>query len=313
MGYLEHDADANAMADVYADANLDAHAMRRLCTVAVLFVLVSCVPAQTPTPQVPLGGRELHLPLVMAAPYRWQATGYGRPWQSIGKDPELHNRGMWSYSWGMGNCLDIPMVFSDQQMTDAAGFVRCAETSPVLLVFNEPEYASQANMTPEVAAKTLRYLESVWPGELWCCGNLVSHAGWLDRMLTVYKAEFGGLPRVAGWHVHVYVNDGREVDSPADVSWLERSQTEFARYRATVTRWGLPARFVVSECCALHGDDMTPVMDAYMTWLRSEQGVESVAWFSARYGGFPDSNLLRPAGGLTAAGEAWLDWRWRWR
>ena len=48
-----------------------------------------------------------------------------------------------------------------------------------------------------------------------------------------------------------------------------------------------------------------------MTWLRSEPAVESVAWFSARYAGFPDANLLRAGGGLTVVGESWLGWRWR--
>jgi hypothetical protein len=307
MGHLDHDAHAHALANPVSRTR---HLLLVGLITAIISPIASCVPVP-PVPDVAVTARVLHFPLIQVNDYTWQATGYGRPYTSIGKDPELHNRGMWSYSWGVGNCLDIPMVFSDQQIPDAPGFARCAETSPVLLVFNEPEYASQANMTPEVAAKALRYLESAWPGELWCCGNLVSHAGWLDRMLTAYKAEFGGLPRLAGFHVHVYVNDGRVVDAPADPSLLARSQVEFARYDATVKRWGLPARYVVTECCALHGADLVPAMDAYMTWLRSVPGVESVAWFSARYAGFPDANLLRAGGRLTVVGEEWLDWRWK--
>ena len=132
-------------------------------------------------------------------------------------------------------------------------------------------------------------------------------------MLSAYKAEYGEMPRIAGVHLHVYVNDGFKVDSPApdDGSWLQRSKSEFTRYRAVVERWGIPARFVVSECCALHGDTMLRVMDGYMNWLRDEPGVETVAWFSSRYGGFPDSNLLQKSGRLTEVGEAWLAWRWQ--
>ncbi len=66
--------------------------------------------------------------------------------------------------------------------------LRARRKVDVLLAFNEPEWASQANMTPAVAAKTLRYLESVWPGELYCCGNIITHAGWPDRMMAAYKA-----------------------------------------------------------------------------------------------------------------------------
>lgn len=281
---------------------------------AVAVVLAACVPTPIPPQPTPayLGGQRLHFPLMLAAPYKWQRTGYGKPPQSPVSDAALRSRGMWSYTWGP-RCDSgyIPMVF-DGHSVPVESLQRCKD-STVLLVFNEPEYASQGNTTPAQGAKALRYLEQHWPGELWCCGNLVSHPGWLNAMLTLYKQEYGDLPALAGVHVHVYVADGFKVDSPApdDGAWLKRSQAEFARYREVVKRWGLPQRFVVTECCALHGESMTRVMDNYMTWLRSEPGVESVAWFSARYGGFPDSNLLRAGGGLTEIGGAWLDWRWR--
>ena len=278
----------------------------------------ACTPRPVPpsTPQTVLGGRELHLPLVMSAPYRWQRTGYGRPWQSIGKDPELHDRGMWSYTWGMGNCTrDIPMIYSDQQLPTPDDIARCAAASPVLLAFNEPEYASQANMTPEVAAKTLRHLESVWPGEMYCCGNLISSSAWIDRMLTAYKAAYNEMPRLAGVHVHVYVGGGLpNLDAPDDGKWLQRSQASFKSYLDVMRKWSIPERVIVSECCLLgkYSDGVyLKVQDQYMNWLRSEPSIKSVAWFSARYAGFPDANLLRAGGGLTVVGESWLDWRWR--
>lgn len=292
------------------------HRLTRLLAAGLITTILAsaCVPAPTPvpTPQVALGGRRLAFPLVMAAPYKWQRAGYGRA--SPVSDAALRGRGLWSYTWGM-RCDSgyIPMVFNDIYMPSAHELDQC-EASTVLLVFNEPEWASQGNMTPAQGAKALRWIEEHWDGELWCCGNLVSHPGWLNAMLTAYKAEYDDLPALAGIHLHVYVNDGIAVDAPApdDASWLDRNQAEFARYRAVVERWGLPQRYVVSECCALHGESsMGKVMEGYMTWLRSEPGVESVAWFSARYGGFPDSNLLRAGGGLTEIGGAWLDWRWR--
>lgn len=285
---------------------------RAICAALAMLVLASCVPAPTPTPQVPLGGRKLHFPLAMVAPYGWQRTGYGRPPQSPVSDREIRGKALWFYTWGMGDCLyGVPMVFGGHDLPTPETLTMCAATAPVLLVFNEPEWGSQGNTTPADGAKALRYLEDHWPGELWCCGNLSSHPGWLNAMLTTYKAEFGDLPRLAGIHLHVYVNDGFQTDAPENPTWLARSQAEFARYDATVKRWGLPARYVVSECCALHGEDLVPVMDGYMTWLRSVPEVESVAWFSARYGGFPDANLLRVGGGLTETGEAWLAWRWK--
>lgn len=284
-----------------------------LCLVLLATVLVSCAPVPKPTPQVRLGGNKLHFPLALTGPYRWQRAGYGRPLQSNVSDAALRWHGFWSYTWGM-TCSDgyIPMVFGGHDLPSADALERCA-AAQVLLVFNEPEWGSQGNTTPAQGAKALHWIEQHWDGELWCCGNLVSHPGWLNAMLTAYKAEHGDLPVLAGVHLHIYVNDGFAVDAPTpdDASWLARSQAEFARYRAVVARWGLPQRFVVTECCALHGGPMTRVMDSYMTWLRSEPGVESVAWFSARYGAFPDANLLRAGGKLTPIGKAWLDWRWR--
>lgn len=288
--------------------------MKRVVIAACLALLLAgCVPAPTPTPQVPLGGVRLNFPLIQIAPYKWQRAGYGRPLQSNVSDAALRGRGLWSYTWGL-TCAGgyIPMVYSGNDLPSADALSRC-ESATVLLVFNEPEWGSQGNTTPAQGAKALRWIEDHWAGELWCCGNLASHPGWLNAMLTAYKAEYDDLPRLAGIHLHVYVNDGFATDAPApdDASWLDRSQREFTRYRAVVERWGLPARFVITECCALHGEDMTRVMDGYMAWLRSEPGVESVAWFSSRYGGFPDANLLTAGGAVNEVGEAWLGWRWK--
>jgi hypothetical protein len=291
-----------------------------LLALAMVLLLASCVPAPTPeptpVPELYLGGRELHFPVVMSAPYRWQRVGYGRPWQSIGKDPELHRKGMWAYSWGLGACLyDVPMVFSDRQMPTLDQLAKCNATSEVLLAFNEPEWASQANMSPEIAAKTLRHLEQHWAGEIWCCGNLVGSSGWLDRMMTAYQTEYGELPRLAGVHLHIYLANGQtDVPDPTNPMWLERNRNSFAAYLAVMRKWGIPPRVVVSECCLLGGyteAEYLLVQDTYMTWLRGVPEIESVAWFSARYAGFPEANLLRAGGTLTEVGQGWLDWRWR--
>ena len=53
------------------------------------------------------------------------------------------------------------------------------------------------------------------------------------------------------------------------------------------------------------------VQTLYMPRLRSVGRIQSVAWFSVRYAGFPDANMLRAGGGLTVIGQNWLDWRWK--
>ena len=290
-------------------------AVEWVTAIALVLFVVSCTPRPPTVPEEP-AAPVLYLPLAMVAPYHWQATGYGRPYGAIGKDAELHGKGMWSYTWGVGNCTrDVPMVYSDGQMPAPDVLARCAAVTDVLLAFNEPEYTSQANMTPEAAAKTLRHLESVWPGELWCCGNLVANHAWFDQMMAAYKAAYDATPRIAGVHVHIYVGGGLpDVANPDDGKWLKRSQGNYKAYLGVMRKRGMPERVVVSECCLLgkySEGTYLKVQEQYMTWLRSEPAVESVAWFSARYAGFPDANLLRAGGGLTVVGESWLGWRWR--
>ena len=104
--------------------------MRLLLAVLITVVLASaCTPRPVPpsTPQTVLGGRELHLPLVMSAPYRWQRTGYGRPLQSPVSDAALRGRGLWSYTWGMScNAGYVPMVFGGHDLPSSDAHTRCA-------------------------------------------------------------------------------------------------------------------------------------------------------------------------------------------
>lgn len=257
----------------------------------------------------------LYFPLIPIAPYQWQPSGYGRAGVSAGPDYLLHGRSMWSYTWGMGNCLyDVPMVFDGHDLPSAERLRDCGVLAPALLLFNEPEWVSQGNTSPAEGAAALRYIEDNWPGEIWCCGNLVSHPGWLNRMLEAYRAEYNTMPRITGFALHVYVNDGTPVANPDDPFWLNSSQVQLATYLTAIREWGLPDRIIVTECCLLgaYGPDVYQRnMDAYMTWLRSVPEVESVAWFSSRYFGFPDADLLTSSWDLTPVGEQWMDWRWQ--
>lgn len=221
---------------------------------------------------------------------------------------------MWSYTWGIGNCgADVPMIFNGHDLPSPDVLQRCSATAPVLLLFNEPEWDTQGNTDPTTAATALRHVERYWPGEIWCCGNLVSHPLWMDQMLTAYKAEFGQAPRLAGVHLHIYINDGFVVDAPDDGRWLERSKAELDRYMTVMASHGLPLRIVVSECCLLGvytPDVYLKIMDQYHAWLASVPAIESVAWFSARYAPFDEADLLRAGDGLSVLGERWLELRW---
>ena len=112
---------------------------RAMIVCLLVMVLFSCTPIPPmPTPQFAEPGRELHFPLMMAAPYRWQRAGYGRPLQSPVSDAALRDRGLWRYSWGLGNCLTVvPMIFDGHDLPAPETLARCAATAQVLLVFNK--------------------------------------------------------------------------------------------------------------------------------------------------------------------------------
>lgn len=278
-------------------------------------VILSPEPSTPVIPRVAVTGQRLNFPFVPVAPFKWQPTGYGRPWQTVGRDVYLHNKSMWAYTWGP-ECKggDIPMWFTGNSEPNKELLSRCEHAS-VLLVFNEPEWGTQGNTKPEQGAEALRKLEQIWPGELWCCGNLVSHSGWLDQMLTVYWDRFGEVPRIAGIALHIYINNGFDVADPLDERWIEQHKAQLDTYLGVVRKWGLPERIVVTECCLLgkHTDqEYIDVMDTYMRWLRTMPEVESVAWFSSAYGGFPEANLMNAwTGVLRPLGNQWLEWRWK--
>lgn len=296
-----------------------ARATKTVCMVVLMTaILVSCLPTPEPKPKPAITARELYFPLAMVADYKWQRAGYGRPWQSIGRDWQLHNRAMWSYTWGLGNCgADVPMIFSPRwapEATELELMQACAATAPVVLVLNEPEWGSQADTTPAEGAVLLHKVLGVWGAGVYCCGNLVSHAGWMRRMVAEYKRLYGEIPAIEGVHVHVYVNDGFPVADPLDTRWIDRSRRDLTTYIAMLRELGLPTRIVVSECCLLGTHDAgvyLATMENYMTMLRGISDVETVAWFAARDPGFPHTALIGPGGTLTALGQHWLDWRWQ--
>lgn len=292
-----------------------------LAGAAVVAVLTGCgpqpVPTPAPTPQLSVVSTVLYFPVIEVNDYEWQRSGYGRPWKIVGRDRAFHRAGMWSYTWGLGNCLDdVPMLFNGNPAWLNRGYLeRCGVTSPVLLLGNEPEWGTQGDMTPEEVADLLHWAEGVFPGEIYGIGNLVSHAGFLDRTLTAYNAKYGGVPRLAGVHLHIYINEGFKVDDPLDPKWQTQNEAQLQTYLAVMRKWGIPEKVVVSECCLLgaYSEDVyLEIMRRYRAWLDNVEEVQTVAWFSVAYDGFPHSNLMEPwTGKPVDLGRQWLDMRWR--
>jgi len=271
----------------------------RFALVLAAILLAGCVPAPTPQP--------LRVQV--------QRIGYGEPRQP-NVPHTLRNRGMWHYDWSPicanGN---VPMVYTGIDPWTAEEVSRCRNMNePVLMIGNEPEWGNQSDWTPEYAADVIAYYNARWDGEIWCCGTLSTHLGFVNRIYESYVSRYGEWP-VDRLHIHVYANDGFTASMPFDFGWVEDNRRQVERHVKWLRERGLPERIIVSECCLLSNDatadEYITTMDTYMRMLRGFPAVESVAWFSSYYYAWRGANLTDRAGRLTPVGEAWLDWRWR--
>ena len=75
----------------------------------------------------------------------------------------------------------------------------CDDGRPLLL-YNEPHYKSQSNLSPAEAAEfAMQYQD--WHGPIYCCGVFFNDNGWawFQEFLKVYEGRLDGI------HLHVYV------------------------------------------------------------------------------------------------------------
>ncbi len=193
-------------------------------------------------------------------------------------------------------------------VTTAALAGRIPVGAQALLGFNEPNFTSQANMTPSQAAALWPVLEAVAQQKnlllispaLNYCGSCVVENGvtmnspvkWLDAFFAAYPAA-----RVDAIAVHTYVcqekylrdkiNELRKYNKPI---WL----TEFAC-----------GDFTPSSGITL-AMQQKYMLDA-VNYLEKDPIIGRYAWFSGRNGQIPNINLLAPASGqLTALGQQYV-------
>lgn len=142
------------------------------------------------------------------------------------------------YDWGRSNWADEPdsgylnMVW--KQVSDSPAAFR-DEKRPLLL-FNEPEYYQQANMSPEQVADGL-HLYQDYPGELYGCGYGYHYFAQFQVALDTYRQRYGGEPRLDGLHLHVYFTPWSNLDAerPLFRRWREWADGR----RVLVTEWGV--------------------------------------------------------------------------
>jgi hypothetical protein len=237
-------------------------------------------------------------------------------------DLEALSRGVsWWYNWSpryneagvgfhaRGDMGFVPMTWNGNNPDQIRAFLSEHPEVRYLLTFNEPNFQSQANLTPAYAASLWPTFEAiadefdvelVGPA-LNYCGDCVVVDGrpiespftvWMDMFFESFRAQFGREPRMEYTALHWY-DYGLEMMVEEMITRYERPVwlTEFALWRA-------------EEWCTDEVERQWLVdMVAY---LEANPMVARYAWFTARRPDFPKIDLLGADGELTPLGEAYV-------
>jgi O-glycosyl hydrolase len=175
-----------------------------------------------------------------------------------------------------------------------------------LLVLNEPNIATQSNLTPQAAAELWPSIEAlaqangvsiVGPAMTW--GNMPGYADpvvWLDDFYSEYRARYGREPRIDYLAFHWYdYGLNAQLDRLAKYGkrfWV----TEFSNWHSRAD--GRQVDTLQQQ--ARQMADMVETCEARVDVVR-------YAWFIGRWSPDPHfTSLLGPAGELTAMGRLYL-------
>ncbi|WP_246158721.1 glycoside hydrolase family protein [Catellatospora sichuanensis] len=219
-------------------------------------------------------------------------------------------RASWYYNWSSGPSRDagtsaafVPMIWGEKSVTDAE-LARAKRSGKVLLGFNEPDFASQSNMTVERAL-------DLWP-RLQATGlRLGSPAvavgadkagGWLDRFLSGAKARGH---RVDFITLHWY---GADFSSAAVGHLKNYLQAVYQRYRMPIwvteyalIKWGANGAVYPSDA------QQAAFVTGSTRMMEGLSYVERYAWFALPWPteGHQGTALYRDGDSPTAAGRAY--------
>lgn len=161
-------------------------------------------------------------------------------------DDPRHTPSIWSADFRPGSIVDLADLAADYP-------------GRTWLLFNEPEFAGQANTSPEIAAVHVRYWQEAIGdnGSIACCGNLFYPSLGGIQWIEEYLAAGGPVPDY--WHIHIYVAN--------DWEWIN-VLGNWEMWNAT--HGNLPT--IISE--AGSGQELH---DWLATW--EWPGIEAIYWF----------------------------------
>eukprot|EP00752_Nemacystus_decipiens_P009999 g8915.t1 len=203
----------------------------------------------------------------------------------------------------------IPMIWGEKDLDDLrlANLDALGESSH-LLGFNEPNFGSQADLTPAAAASLWSTVKSeaedlganiVSPAVNYCGGdcNQEDPYRWLDEFFEECEGITGGCG-VTAIAVHIYT---------CEVNWLNKILHGYLKY-------DLPL-WLTEFACGDEADKMTTsaqgsYLSSALKLLELHPGVTRYAWFTGRDGGDAGvfgADLLSGPGELTELGSIFVE------
>jgi hypothetical protein len=233
-------------------------------------------------------------------------------WKSEGMRSALADSGVsWFYTWSTepagvkapSGVEFVPMIWGEKSLTTDA-LNQAKRNGDVLLGFNEPDFASQSNLSVERALELWPKLQATGMrlGSPAVAVGADKPGGWLDRFMSGaadrgYRVDFITL--------HWYGGDFRT--SPAVDQLRSYIKATYARYHKPIwlTEYALIS-FSGGTSFPTAGEQAAFVTKS-TAMLESLPYVERYAWFSLPTSddGKDATGLYRPDGSLTAAGTAY--------
>ena len=204
-----------------------------------------------------------------------------------GERPELLRQvGVsWSYAWyyGVNNWNGVyehvPMIFGATYEASTLITVARAHPGSYWLLWNEPDYWQQGNISPLQAAQIYRTLRPVIIGadptaKLIVGGVYNLNLAWIASFRSEYLRLYGEYPVVEGWHVHLYV--GRTEYNIA--TWRSKMQA----VRDWMPANGGMVELWLTEFGCLDSDTVAQqIMEDQVPWMEAQPWITRYAWFAA--------------------------------
>lgn len=215
----------------------------------------------------------------------------------------------WWYNWGQAPDSAVkssyaslgyefaPMLW-DEQFDVNSAIANIPSGAKTLLTFNEPNFFSQANLSPtDAAAQWPRVQQVAQARGLKIASPALNYCGggcWETDPFTYFDKFFAACPNC-------------QVDYLA-VHWYACTLPALQNYINGMKKYGKPIWLTEFSCG--DGDTSLANQEAYMKaavpYLENEPAVARYAWFSGRTSAIPNVNLLGASGQLTELGQIYV-------